>query len=146
MTKELTDEQIEDIAEPMQWYEGDIECISQVQFARAVIAADRELQDARWREELNAYALTCSNLRAELAGRVPGASAMANRLMSWPLPKGFNPDCGISFDGRKDDEWNKGKTWPTGTNLLDHAQAKAMFEYVLAAAPQPYRSNIKEAP
>ena len=69
MTKELTDEQIEDIAEPMQWYEGDIECISQVQFARAVIAADRELQDARWREELRAYALTVSNLREEIAGR-----------------------------------------------------------------------------
>lgn len=61
------------------------------------------------------------------------SSSMAERLMGWPLPKTFSPDGGISFDGRKDDEWNKNKQWPTGTNLLTHEQAKEMFEYVMAA-------------
>jgi len=63
----------------------------------------------------------------------PNVKAMVDRFLGWPLPKDFYPDCGISFDGRKDDEWSKGKTWPTGTNLLHAGQAKAMFEYVLAA-------------
>jgi hypothetical protein len=57
---------------------------------------------------------------------------MVNRFLGWSLPKTFGPDCGITFDGRKDDEWNKNKTWPTGTNLLTADEAKAMFEYVLA--------------
>lgn len=56
---------------------------------------------------------------------------MVNRFLGWPLPKTFYPDCGISFDGRKDDQWNKNKTWPIGTNLLTAVEAKAMFEYVL---------------
>mgnify|MGYP000735863363 CR=1 FL=1 len=43
---------------------------------------------------------------------------MVSRFLAWRLPVTFSPDCGISFDGRKDDEWNKNKTWPTGTNLL----------------------------
>ena len=37
-------------------------------FARAVIAADRALQDARHREELAAYELTAANLRAAQGG------------------------------------------------------------------------------
>lgn len=55
---------------------------------------------------------------------------MVDRFISWPLPRDFGPDCGISFDGRKDDEWNKNKTWPTGTNLFTAEQARAMLEYV----------------
>jgi hypothetical protein len=58
-------------------------------------------------------------------------TAMVDRFLGWKLPKDFCPDCGVSFDGRKDDEWNKNKTWPTGTNLLTAEQAKAMFEYAL---------------
>lgn len=57
---------------------------------------------------------------------------IVNRFLSWQLPKSFNPDGGISFDERHDDAWNKNKAWPIGTNLLDAAQAQAMFEYVLA--------------
>lgn len=64
----------------------------------------------------------------------------ADRLMSWPLPKDFSPDCGISFDGRKDDEWNKNKTWPIGTNLLSVNQAIQMFEYVMAIPTEPQKS------
>lgn len=28
---------------------------------------------------------------------------MVDRFLSWPLPVGFSPDCGISFDGRGKD-------------------------------------------
>lgn len=57
---------------------------------------------------------------------------MVGRFLSWPLPKGFCPDCGISFDGRKDDQWNKNKTWPTGTNLFSADQAREMLQYMLS--------------
>lgn len=57
---------------------------------------------------------------------------MVDRFLNWPLPKDFGPDCGISFDGRKDDEWNKNKTWPVGTNLFTADQAKAMFKHAMA--------------
>jgi hypothetical protein len=60
-----------------------------------------------------------------------GVKEMVNRFLGWPLPKTFGPDCGITFDGRKDDEWNKNKSWPIGTNLLTADEAKAMFEYCL---------------
>jgi Phage protein (N4 Gp49/phage Sf6 gene 66) family len=60
---------------------------------------------------------------------------MVSRFLWWPLPKDFYPDCGIRFDGRKDDEWNKNKTWPVGTNLLTAEQARAMLEHVMQ--PQP---------
>lgn len=57
---------------------------------------------------------------------------MVNRFLSWALPKDFGPDCGISFDGRKADQWNpNGKGWPIGTNLLTAVQARAMLEHVL---------------
>lgn len=58
-------------------------------------------------------------------------SCLVQRFLGWPLPKTFSPDCGISFDGRKDDEFNKGKTWPVGTNLLTAVEARAMFEHAL---------------
>lgn len=57
---------------------------------------------------------------------------MVDRFLCWELPKDFAPDCGISFDGRNDDEWNKNKTWPIGTNLLTADQARQMFEHVTA--------------
>lgn len=60
---------------------------------------------------------------------------MVTRFLGWGLPKDFYPDCGISFDGRKDDEWNKTKTWPIGTNLLTADQARQMLEHVLATPP-----------
>lgn len=59
---------------------------------------------------------------------------MVSRFLSWPLPRDFYPDCGISFDGRRDDEWNKNKTWPIGTNLLTAIQARQMLEHVLGVA------------
>lgn len=84
-------------------------------------------------------ALAWSGCSACKPATEPDAKHMASRLMGWPLPKDFSPDGGISFDGRKDDEWNKNKQWPIGTNLLTFDQAVAMFEYALSAetAPEP---------
>jgi hypothetical protein len=55
---------------------------------------------------------------------------IVNRFLKWKLPADFGPDCGISFDGRKDDELNKNKTWPVGTNLLTYDQAEAMLREI----------------
>jgi hypothetical protein len=76
---------------------------------------------------------------AYAAGQVVWVEGMVSRFLSWPLPKDFGPDCGISFDGRKDDEWNKNKTWPVGTNLFTADQARAMLEYVLVTPPDEGR-------
>ena len=54
---------------------------------------------------------------------------MVDRFLCWPLPENFAPDCGISFDGRQDDELNKNKSWPTGTNLFTAEQARQMFNH-----------------
>ena len=60
--------------------------------------------------------------------KVEGIKVMVNRFLGWSLPEDFNPDCGISFDNRPE-----GYSWPTGTNLLNAGQAKAMFEYCCEA-------------
>lgn len=69
---------------------------------------------------------------------------LVNRFLWWRLPHDFSPDCGINFDGRKDDEWNKDKTWPVGTNLLTADQARAMFEHVLEGTPMPDWTNYRQ--
>lgn len=56
---------------------------------------------------------------------------MVTRFLGWKLPQDFAPDCGISFDGRKPDQYNPSREWPVGTNLLTATQARAMLEYVL---------------
>ena len=56
---------------------------------------------------------------------------MVNRFLWWKLPRDFAPDCGISFDGRKPDQWNPSREWPVGTNLFTAVQARAMLEHVL---------------
>lgn len=56
---------------------------------------------------------------------------MVDRFLSWPLPKGFSPDCGVSFDGRGKDARGYEKQWPVGTNLLSADQAREMLEYVV---------------
>lgn len=63
---------------------------------------------------------------------------MVDRFLSWPLPKGFAPDCGITFDGAgMDPEAYKDgagyrRSWPVGTNLFTAPQAREMFEHALA--------------
>ncbi len=60
--------------------------------------------------------------------------AMTRRFLSWRLPDDFAPDCGISFTPLTNPAWAQ-PLWPSGTNLFNYDQAKAMFEYVLADSP-----------
>jgi len=92
---ELTDEQIDKIARPYILSVGDYGCSEKAipdngsieDFARAVIAADRERQDALHREELAAYELMVSNLRAAQGG--PDIRALFWQLRSklFKLPR-----------------------------------------------------------
>lgn len=51
---------------------------------------------------------------------------MVDRFLSWPLPKDFAPDGGVSFT-----PLNNPSCWPTGTNLLTAEQARSMIEHML---------------
>lgn len=73
----------------------------------------------------------CGNFH-EIFASCPQINKMVDRFLAWPLPKDFAPDCGISFDGRKDDKYNKNKTWPVGTNLFTAEQARQMIEYLFS--------------
>lgn len=75
---------------------------------------------------------------------VPAVSdAMVSRFLAWALPDDFAPDCGISFKGYYSAPGvGPVRFEPTGTNLLNAGQARAMLEHVLgcdvaAAAPLP---------
>lgn len=96
------------------------------------------------RDAKHVTTLEIERLRAQVEAltrpAVPDAKAMANRLMGWKLPKTFYPDGFISFDRA---EAEACKTWPIGTNLFTVDQATEMFEYVLAAAPQPEAQPLK---
>lgn len=63
---------------------------------------------------------------------------MVNRFLSWRLPSSFNPDCGISFKRTYNESspYGPAEHEPTGTNLLDAAQARAMLEHVLGGCTQ----------
>ena len=83
------------------------------------------------------------------AGRkVNRVSRMVDRFLSWKLPEHFNPDCGISFNPEYNVEYmaSLGKPpmrhEPTGTNLFDADQAKAMIEYLLGDE-QPQEKVVK---
>lgn len=57
---------------------------------------------------------------------------MVDRFLAWPLPKGFAPDCGISFIENRSPH-----CWPVGTNLFTAEQAKEMVKHMLAGAMPP---------
>ena len=63
------------------------------------------------------------------------------RFLCWKLPADFSPDCGISFQ-RESNYLGSGRIQyePTGTNLLDAQQAKAMLEHVT----EPMQAEINE--
>ena len=93
---------------------------------------EQEIQD----KGLTAPRVTPEDIEANIAGEyfftaeqaVGGVnSSMVDRFLSWPLPKDFAPDAGISF---KESAW-----WPTGTNLLHAGQAKEMLQHVVGGAP-----------
>ena len=52
---------------------------------------------------------------------------MITRFLQWKLPQDFYPDCWVSFDREKAQEYQ----WPTGTNLLHAGQVREMLEFVL---------------
>lgn len=56
---------------------------------------------------------------------------MVSRFLSWKLPQDFSPDCYTSFDR----EAAGAGSWPTGTNLLNAIQARAMLEHILGVGP-----------
>jgi hypothetical protein len=49
---------------------------------------------------------------------------MVERFLAWPLPEDFAPDAGIEF---KPTHPFGSPSWPTGTNLFDANQARAMI-------------------
>lgn len=70
---------------------------------------------------------------------------MVDRFLSWKLPSDFQPDNGISF--QRPTGVNADAHWPTGTNVLDYDQAKAMVRHMLEGLPaagQKPRAEGKE--
>lgn len=62
---------------------------------------------------------------------------MVDRFLGWKLPENFRPDDGISFDPIM----NRGHAFesrrtPSGTNLLDADQARAMVQYITEGLPK----------
>jgi hypothetical protein len=62
---------------------------------------------------------------------------MVERFLMWRLPENFSPDAGISFQpianaGTKFEH----KREPSGTNLFDYTQAKAMVLHMLDGLPE----------
>lgn len=62
---------------------------------------------------------------------------MAEQFLRWKLPENFNPDGGISFEpiGNAGSQYEF-KREPTGTNLFDYTQAKAMVESMVEGLPE----------
>lgn len=58
---------------------------------------------------------------------------MVNRFLSWPLPKDFGPDGGITFERKVNghERGHKSAWWPVGTNLFTSEQAREMIKYML---------------
>lgn len=56
---------------------------------------------------------------------------MTERFLSWSLPEDFVPDAGITFtpDFNVNTDFPM-KHKPTGTNLFNYTQAKAMIEHI----------------
>jgi hypothetical protein len=67
---------------------------------------------------------------------------MVNRFLGWKLPENFSPDNGISFKPTFNDHLEVPmKCDPSGTNLFDYMQAKAMVEYMAEGLPQSTASE-----
>jgi hypothetical protein len=62
---------------------------------------------------------------------------MVQRFLSWRLPENFHPDGGITFKAAFNEHTaHPMKHEPTGTNLLDATQAKAMVRHMIEGMPQ----------
>ena len=69
---------------------------------------------------------TTSNDWDEAMSKIAITEQMVGRFLCWPLPADFAPDGGISFTRSP----HVGMS-PTGTNLLNFGQAKAMLEHCI---------------
>lgn len=57
---------------------------------------------------------------------------MVDRFLGWKLPESFNPDGGVIFNKfGNEGTAHQYKNEPSGTNLLDADQARAMVLYML---------------
>lgn len=68
---------------------------------------------------------------------------MVSRFLSWPLPADFNPDGGILFEQMTQHSALGGHhlNRPTGTNLLNAEQARAMIAHILGIPNDKARMN-----
>lgn len=61
---------------------------------------------------------------------------LTQRFLSWQLPENFQPDAGISFKPTFNDHLPEPmKHNPTGTDLFDYDQAKAMVLHMAEGLP-----------
>lgn len=61
---------------------------------------------------------------------------MVEQFLRWKLPENFNPDAGITFAPTyRNGTPQGGKHEPSGTNLFDYTQAKAMVVHMLEGIP-----------
>jgi len=74
------------------------------------------------------------NVIAKIVEEDELVKTMVDRFLSWRLPDSFSPDAGISFT-KPEDMYphvdHPENLWPTGTNLFDADQAKAMVLHLL---------------
>lgn len=71
---------------------------------------------------------------------------MTERFLRWKLPENFNPDGGISFQRVFNENTPfPSKAEPSGTNLFDYNQAKAMVQYLVEGLPDssPTELNVR---
>lgn len=61
---------------------------------------------------------------------------MVDRFLGWRLPKPWHPDNGISYQRPNYAHEPAKHDWPTGTNLFDADQAKAMIRYLVEGLPE----------
>lgn len=63
---------------------------------------------------------------------------MVDRFLGWKLPASFSPDAGISFKPTFNEHTaHPMRHEPSGTNLFDAEQAKAMVLHMAEALPEP---------
>jgi hypothetical protein len=61
---------------------------------------------------------------------------MVLRFLAWKLPENWHPDGGISFEPILNaGSQYESKREPTGTNLFDYTQAKAMVLHMIDGVP-----------
>lgn len=77
----------------------------------------------------------------------PDIERMTQRFLGWPLPENFNPDDGITFSPIVNaGTAHEYKRHPTGTNLLDYDQAKAMIQYIVSGPKEPTMPKTPAVP